>query len=312
MECLKCSYNAPTNQAYDRHVLSKKHLQDKPDYKCYTCDYLAKTKQSYERHQAVDCHKPIVFSCEPCSYTTMSRQAFTTHTKSKKHIEGRVKPDYTCQKCFYVAKTKQRYERHQAVDCTTKEPIIYTCIPCTYSSKSKQDYNDHLLTKKHSRGGIKTDYTCQKCFYVATTKQAYERHQAVDCMTKEPIIYTCIPCEYSSKSKQDYDDHLLTQVHCKIFTIVKVKEIPSPAYLLAKYHKSAVKMGLNYIGYRRLSYHSKYIIYKNELVSQDDYMTAYQDLETLMKQEEGYEAKYRRYAYVKNRLSPDLTYPFSM
>ena len=248
MECLKCSYKAPTNQAYDRHLTSKKHIQDKPDYRCYTCDYLAKTKQAYERHQAVDCHKPIVFSCDPCGYTTMCRQAYTTHTKSKKHIEGRVKPDYTCQKCLYVAKTKQKYERHQAIDC----------------------------------------------------------------MTKEPIIYTCIPCEFTSKSKQDYDDHILTQIHCKIFLAVKVKDIPSPSYLLDKYHKSAVKMGLHYIGYRRLSHHSKYIVYNNHIISHDEYIQAYQDLENTLKNEPSYGMKYQRYAYILDKLSPDLTYPFSI
>lgn len=248
MECLKCDYKAPTNQAYQRHLISKKHIQDKPDYRCYTCDYLAKTKQAYERHQAVDCHKPIVFSCDPCGYTTMCRQAYTTHTKSKKHTEGQVKPDYTCQKCFYVAKTKQRYERHQAIDC----------------------------------------------------------------MTKEPIIYTCIPCEFTSKSKQDYEDHILTQIHCKICTIIKIKDIPSPSYLLQKYHKSAVKMGLHYMGYRRLSYHSKYIVYNNRIISHDEYIQAYQDLENTLKNEPSYGMKYQRYAYILDKLNPDLTYPFSL
>jgi hypothetical protein len=92
---------------------------------------------------------------------------------------------------------------------------------------------------------------------------------------------------------------------------VKVKEIPSPLYLMNKYHKSAVKMGLFYMGYRRLSTYSKFIIYKNKIISKDDYSKAYTDLENLIKQEEGYINKYYRYAYKHNVLNPNLNYPFS-
>jgi hypothetical protein len=104
--------------------------------------------------------------------------------------------------------------------------------------------------------------------------------------------------------------HLLSQLHCNVVKPIKVKEIPSPLYLLNHYHKSAVKMGLHYMGYRRLSYHSKFIVYRNKIISKDEYATAYMELENTLKNEEGYETKYKRYAYKNKFLVNDLDYPF--
>ena len=183
------------------------------------------------------------------------------------------------------------------------------CLKCKYIAPTKQAYSRHITSIKHTEE--KPNYRCDTCGYLAPTKQAYGRHLQVDC-DKQPVDYNCIPCEYTTTSKQSYELHLLSQIHCKICMPIKIKEIPSPLYLLNKYHKSAVKMGLFYMGYRRLSTYSKFIIYKNKIISKDEYTTAYQDLENLIKQEQGYIMKYQRYAYKNDCLVEDLTYPFSM
>jgi hypothetical protein len=183
------------------------------------------------------------------------------------------------------------------------------CTKCDYHTNLRTNYERHLLSKKHQYP--KDDYTCLICGYLAPNRQSYLRHQKIDCL-KTNIEYSCGPCEFSTSCKQKYEIHLLTQLHCKICTNIKVKEYPSPSYLLDKYRKSAVKMGLHYLGYRRSSRYSKYIIFQNKLVSLDDYTIAYNELEATLKNEPAYEMKYKRYAYILNRLSPDLEYPFSM
>ena len=182
------------------------------------------------------------------------------------------------------------------------------CLKCSYKAPTSQAYNRHVLSKKHLNE--KPDYSCAICGYLAKTKQAFSRHKEVLC--HPPIDYKCQQCDYNTMCHQAYTSHMDSQFHSKVCRPIIVKDILSPSHLLDTYHKSSVKMGLHYMGYRRLSHHSKYIVYKNAIISNDEYRQAYEELETLMKQEEGYELKYKRYAYVKNRLIPDLIYPFSM
>jgi hypothetical protein len=183
------------------------------------------------------------------------------------------------------------------------------CTKCDYHTNLRTNYERHMQSRRHI--APKPDYNCSICGYLAPNRQSYLRHQKIDCL-KPNIEYTCGPCEFSTSCKQKHDTHLRTQLHCKIFTNIKVKEIPSPSYLLDNYRKSSVKMGLHYLGYRRSSTYSKYIIFQNKLVSLDDYTTAYNELEATLKNEPAYEMKYKRYAYVNKCLSPDLIYPFSM
>lgn len=182
------------------------------------------------------------------------------------------------------------------------------CVKCSYKAPTNQAYNRHVLTKKHLQE--KPDYACVICGYLAKTKQGYDRHQEVDC--HPPIEYKCQQCDYNTMCHQAYTSHMDSQFHSKVCRPIKVKEIPSPSYLLQKYHKSAVKMGLHYMGYRRLSYHSKFLIYNTQLISKYDYKKAYDELENTLKNEPSYEVKYKRYAYKNGSLLvADLEYPFS-
>jgi len=185
--------------------------------------------------------------------------------------------------------------------------IVMECVKCSYKAPTNQAYDRHIASKKHLQE--KPDYVCAICGYLAKTKQRYERHKEVDC--HPPIEYKCQQCDYNTMCHQAYTSHISSQFHSKVCRPIIVKEIPSPSYLLQKYHKSAVKMGLQYMGYRRLSYHSKFLIYKNQLISKYDYMKAYEELENTLKNEPAYHMKYKRYAYVLDKLAPDLHYPFS-
>ena len=50
--CEKCDFKTALKQNYDRHMLSKKHLQDdiQSDFACHLCDYNTKVKQNYDNH----------------------------------------------------------------------------------------------------------------------------------------------------------------------------------------------------------------------------------------------------------------------
>ena len=242
-------------------------------------------------------------NCEKCNYCTTLKTNYERHLLSKKHLDD--KPNYTCNTCGYLAKTRQGFQRHLQTNCR-KEPIEYTCDTCQYKTLCKQAYQKHLETKTHVND--KSKYSCESCGYLAPTKQAYNRHNC----SKEPILYNCIPCEYTTSSKQSYELHLLTQIHCKICIPIKVKEVPTPLYFLNKYHRSAIKMWLHYMGYRRLSQYSKFIVYRNQLITKDEYAKVYMELENLIKQEQGFAMKYQRYAYKNNILDTSLEYPFNM
>ncbi len=181
------------------------------------------------------------------------------------------------------------------------------CVKCSFKAPTNQAYDRHVLTKKHLTE--KPNYSCETCGYLAKTKQAFERHQVVDCIQ---LTYDCLACSYFTTCRQAYELHMTSQFHSKVCRSIKIKEIPSPSYLLDKYRKSAVKMGLNYLGYRRMSYHSKFLIYKNEIISKDMYSQAYEELENTLKNEPAYEMKYKRYAYKNENLVSDLLLPFSM
>ena len=181
------------------------------------------------------------------------------------------------------------------------------CTKCDYHTTIKAHYERHMQSRRHL--APKPDYACHTCGYLAPNRQSYLRHQNTDCLKPE-IQFACIPCEFSTSCKQKHDTHLRTQLHCMILKPIIAKDF-TPTYLLSRYHKSAIKYGLYYMGYRRASTYSKYIIFQNKLVSLDDYIIAYNELEATLKNEPAYEMKYKRYAYLKNCLSQDLIYPFS-
>lgn len=121
MECLnceKCNYTTTNKQNYERHLQSKRHLEERTnEYYCEKCQYATTNKQNFERHLQSSSHleeKINEYKCEKCQYTTKNKQNFEIHLQSKKHTEEKqkFKPIF-CSCCEIQLCTSKQHMEHK-------------------------------------------------------------------------------------------------------------------------------------------------------------------------------------------------------
>jgi len=92
-ECEECEFKCTNQYAYNDHVQSMEH-KTKMRY-CKICQMQCRNDAEYTMHLASRKHKlatgeddaPKEYHCNPCGYTTAIRCNYTTHCKTKGHIE---------------------------------------------------------------------------------------------------------------------------------------------------------------------------------------------------------------------------------
>jgi len=118
LKCEKCNYSTTFKHCFERHLLSKRHLEERiNEYHCEKCKYTTSNKQNYERHLQSSSHleeKTKEFRCEKCNYTTTNKQNFEIHLKSKKHTEGKQKFEpIFCPCCEIQLCTSKQHIEHK-------------------------------------------------------------------------------------------------------------------------------------------------------------------------------------------------------
>jgi hypothetical protein len=98
MKCDCCNYTASTQQRFNVHLLSKKHLTQgvkiEPIFTCEKCNYATHVKGNYKIHCLSNAHLDIkpkkinpTFTCISCDFTTIHKQTYDKHCLSKMHHE---------------------------------------------------------------------------------------------------------------------------------------------------------------------------------------------------------------------------------
>jgi hypothetical protein len=102
-ECLYCDYNTSRKSSYDKHLTTRKHIQLTKccknvanNYECSNCDYNTSQQNNYDKHLITDKHnqlttvnkqvakscEKVVFICDNCNKTYMSRVGLWKHKKT--------------------------------------------------------------------------------------------------------------------------------------------------------------------------------------------------------------------------------------
>lgn len=169
--CEQCNYETNLKTSFDKHLLSKKHIN-------------------------FDASKKFKYSCEQCNFSTDLRQSYDRHLESKMHLNAGIrikceqcKPkkvyDYICPHCDYItnASTTLRYhilKKHMTIEEQSKN-FPHWCDCCQIGYICKKQFQAHISSQRHQNNMMYYERR-QKHISVDEIMNLIEHHENKDSM----------------------------------------------------------------------------------------------------------------------------------
>jgi len=96
------------------------------------------------------------YECKCCKYSTFSGEAFDSHLESKEHAKMESLTKFFCKSCGVQSRSHAEYamhtqtKKHRIAIGEIEKITEYRCDKCEYITKLKQNYEKHCLSKAHS------------------------------------------------------------------------------------------------------------------------------------------------------------------
>jgi len=173
LKCHICELENMTHPEWVEHQHDEQHIKKIEIARirqlfCKKCDVQCRFKAEYDKHCLTKRHldgslKMEDIFCNKCNIQCRSRTEWENHVKTYKHLKEktekvvkpkkeRLKPeDIFCHKCETQCRTRPEWENHIKSNKHNKQETIieYNCKKCEYTCGLKHLWDQHLKTKKH-------------------------------------------------------------------------------------------------------------------------------------------------------------------
>lgn len=210
--CNQCSFKTKRSSHMRNH--SRFHERICTIYSCDQCDFSTIRASHLQRH--VGTHKPEVFACSECAYSTHSKTLFNRHQRCKHRakVSNDPKPTdtYQCLQCDYMTTSEKVFNRHLTVHLKRKQGTMkqscFKCKQCSYQTPSRSNFYRHL-------GGVHGDerpYMCTTCGLCFKRSDTLAQHQTTHLKNEESgkSAFQCTKCGKFYRSANALEEHGLT------------------------------------------------------------------------------------------------------
>ncbi|XP_003406739.2 zinc finger protein 407 isoform X1 [Loxodonta africana] len=110
---------------------------------CTDCGHIATSRTDWEIHVR-RCHaRTMELYCQTCDFSTMSMRDFDEHLHNHQHQQPA--SVFSCQCCSFISLTEMNLHDHMK----EKHSMGFLCIPCNLFFLSEKDMEEHKTTEKH-------------------------------------------------------------------------------------------------------------------------------------------------------------------
>jgi KRAB domain-containing zinc finger protein len=201
-DCDKCDYKGATVHMLKAHV-NQQH-EESTLLKCDQCDHTSKNYGNLKKHQ-LHIHNTNRFSCEQCSFKTITKGILDGHIKSKHNYssilskfeskistfdENTVSESwFECLICNKKFETKSQHTAHKK-RCVKKDKLLNKCIKCSFTAETTKMIRSHFKIHESNK------FSCNKCSYKTYSKSLMRRHKGL--VHKEGNFLACSSCDFKT------------------------------------------------------------------------------------------------------------------
>lgn len=136
-----------SSSASTSNQVGSKQLPNVSDFKilrtCPYCDHVFQNRKGMEVH-VKRCHtKEMLFHCQPCGYSCVTRGDFEKHCQSKRHKMGIF--SCVCQLCSFASSDEVHLRDHMG----NVHNMPFCCTTCKFYFQAQEDMVHHKETELH-------------------------------------------------------------------------------------------------------------------------------------------------------------------
>ncbi|KAM9632578.1 zinc finger protein 407 isoform 1-T1 [Trichechus inunguis] len=201
--CQTCGFSAVSRRDFDEHLHNNQHQQPASVFTCQCCSFTSLTETNLHDHMK-EKHS-MGFLCIPCNLFFLSEKDMEEHKTTEKHLSLSVQP-----------KTSQSFNNDlvlQTLPLSTLEPEN-TKSSMNESGKTVQEELKSRVSNgnevRHSTLS-KPQFQCKKCFYKTRSSTVLTRH--IKLRHGQDYHFLCKACNLYSLSKEGMEKHIKRSKH---------------------------------------------------------------------------------------------------
>ena len=204
-KCDKCGYSTGYKRAFYDHL----ELHEGVEYKCNLCQYSSCSSHNLQKHMSRT-HSTLKLYCDKCSYVAKTRELLTNHMKIHERKPAN-EIRFVCDKCEYKTHSRLNFKNH----IETHGSVLHFCEKCVYSTPSslylkKHVYRQHTVQRYEPELGDPTTFECDQCNYTTSRDANLKVHIRRTHTLRLPdgALFKCQACNYRSKSYDSLGEHM--------------------------------------------------------------------------------------------------------
>ncbi len=252
--CLQCPFVGNSPAELKRHT--RVHSDEKP-FGCLTCGYCSKWKCDLKKHMRTynhepapqpgeagfnqysdsdddwpemesdngdeESHKPTVYRCDKCQYSTFREESLEAHTCMQTHTQpGEKSNKLKCRQCDYEASDLPAFLQHKLFHNSDR-----ASSPASREGSAERDMPRGSSPPRHRRKPQKSSiqHRCPKCPYTCFSKVDMLAHQARHGSELAGSL-VCEYCDFHSSDKEEIEQHSkLHPEHYQEFNMREEEEV---------------------------------------------------------------------------------------